>query len=457
MPPGDVRHVDHAVDVAGQADEQAELGRVLDLALDHGADRVLLGEFFPRVALGLLETERDAALVAVDLEHHHVDLLRGRDDLARVHVLLGPAHLGDVDQALDARLELDEGAVLGDVGDGAADLGADRILGGHAFPRIALELLHAEADALRVGVDADDLHLHHVADVDHLGRVVDALVAHVGDVEQAVDAAEVDERTVVGDVLHHAVDHLALGQLVDQLAALLGARLFEDRAARDDDVAAAAVHLQDLERLRHVHQRGHVADRADVDLRAGEECHGAIEVDGEAALDAAEDAALDALALAEFGFELVPRSLAAGTVAAQHRLALGVLDAVYEHFDLVADVQRAFLIAAGEFAQRNAAFALEADVDQRDAVFDRGDGALDDAAFEAALGATELFIEEFREIFARGVGSGSHKGEVPDLTFSGQAVVSAGLCGRTAREAPCRRRHPPGSCRNESGNGLQQR
>src|SRR5690606_14364230 len=112
--PGDVRHVDHAVDVAGQADEQAELGRVLDLALDHGADRVLLGEFFPRVALGLLETERDAALVAVDLEHHHVDLLRGRDDLARVHVLLGPAHLGDVDQALDARLELDEGAVLGD-------------------------------------------------------------------------------------------------------------------------------------------------------------------------------------------------------------------------------------------------------------------------------------------------------------------------------------------------------
>ena len=43
---------------------------------------------------------------------------------------------------------------------------ADRILGGGAFPRIALELLHAEADALRLAVDADDLHLHRVADVD---------------------------------------------------------------------------------------------------------------------------------------------------------------------------------------------------------------------------------------------------------------------------------------------------
>jgi hypothetical protein len=94
--PGDVRHVDHAVDVAGQADEQTELGGVLDFALDGRADRVLVGELFPRIALGLLEAEADAALVAVDLEHHHVDFLRGRDDLARVDVLLGPAHLGDV-------------------------------------------------------------------------------------------------------------------------------------------------------------------------------------------------------------------------------------------------------------------------------------------------------------------------------------------------------------------------
>jgi hypothetical protein len=31
--------------------------------------------------------------------------------------------------------------------------------------------------------------------------VVDALVADVGDVQQAVDAAQIDERTVVGDVL----------------------------------------------------------------------------------------------------------------------------------------------------------------------------------------------------------------------------------------------------------------
>ena len=93
---------------------------------------------------------------------------------------------------------------------------ADRIFGAGAFPRIALELLHAEADALGLAVDADDLHLHRVADVEHLGRMADALVADVGDVEQAVDAAEIDEGAVIGDVLDDAVDDLALGERLDQ-------------------------------------------------------------------------------------------------------------------------------------------------------------------------------------------------------------------------------------------------
>src|SRR5438477_266199 len=82
------------------------LGRVLDHALDHGADRMLLSEGRPWILLGLLEPERNAPLLAVNLEHLHVDFLAGADDLAWVDVLLRPAHLGDVDQAFDARLEL---------------------------------------------------------------------------------------------------------------------------------------------------------------------------------------------------------------------------------------------------------------------------------------------------------------------------------------------------------------
>jgi hypothetical protein len=83
-------------------------------------------------------------------------------------------------------------------------------------------------------------------------------------------------------------------QLADDLGALFGAGFFQDGAARDHDVAAAAVHLEDLEGLLETHQRAGIAHRAHIDLAAGQEGHGTAQIDGEAALDAAEDRAVDA-------------------------------------------------------------------------------------------------------------------------------------------------------------------
>src|SRR2546423_2586451 len=261
----------HPVDVAVEPEEQAEFGLVLDLALDSGTDRVLLDESLPRIAHRLLQAERDAALDRIDLEDLDFDLLRGRYDLAGVHVLLGPRHLGDVDEALDAGLELDEGAVIGDVGDPALVARAHREFRLDALPGIVEQLLHAERDAVGLVIDLDDLHLDLLPDVEHLGRVIDAAPGDIGDVEQAVDAAEIDEGAVVRDVLDHAVDHLALFEVLHQLLALLRPGLLEHGASRHHDVAAATIHFQNLERLRHIHQRGDVPDRPDVDLAARQE------------------------------------------------------------------------------------------------------------------------------------------------------------------------------------------
>src|SRR3546814_12081208 len=107
--------------------------------------------------------------------------------------------------------------------------------------------------------------LHRVADVDQFRRMADAAIAHVGDMEQAVDAAEIDERAIIGDVLDHAVDDLAFGKRLDEARTLLGAGFLEHGAARHADVAAAAVHLQPLDRLRHAPQWGALPE--------GEEAH----------------------------------------------------------------------------------------------------------------------------------------------------------------------------------------
>jgi hypothetical protein len=74
--------------------------------------------------LALLDAERDAATLLVDVQHHDLDLVAQLHDLGRMDVLVGPVHLGDVHQALDTLFDLDEAAVVGDVGDLAEDAGA---------------------------------------------------------------------------------------------------------------------------------------------------------------------------------------------------------------------------------------------------------------------------------------------------------------------------------------------
>ena len=73
---------------------------------------------------------------------------------------------------------------------------------------------------------------------------------------------------------------------------------------------------------------------------AGKERDGAVEIDGEAALDAAEDHAGDAGLLVEGALELDPAFLAAGLVARQHGFAQRVLDALEIDLDVVADLDR---------------------------------------------------------------------------------------------------------------------
>src|SRR6185503_17939845 len=104
----------------------------------------------------------------------------------------------------------------------------------------------AERDPLARGIDLEDLDLHLLVEAHDFRRMVDAAPRQVGDVEQAVDAAEIDERAEVGDVLYLALDDVALLQLLEQAGLRLGALLLKEPAARDDDVHPLVVDLEDL-------------------------------------------------------------------------------------------------------------------------------------------------------------------------------------------------------------------
>src|SRR5690606_25017780 len=376
--PGDVGQVDQAIDAAVQADEDAEVGDRLDLAVDLVALLVDGREGLPRVGRDLLDAQRDAATLFVHVQHHHFHLVTDLHHLGRIDVLVGPVHLGHVDQALDARLDLDERAVIGDVADLAEHAGVGRVAARDVVPRILAQLLQAQADAVALLVVLEHADVQLLADLDHLGRMAHALPGHVGDVQQAVDAAQVHERAVVGEVLDHALEHGTLDQLLHQRLALLGVLALDDGTAGDHDVVALAVELDELELQLLAFQVHRVAHRAHVDQRTGQERAHVADVDGEAALDLAADAAGDGFVLLEGFLELVPHHRALGLLARQHGLAEAVLEAVQRHLDGVADgdVDLAFVVT--ELFDRHDAFGLESGVDDDHVGADVDHGAADD-------------------------------------------------------------------------------
>src|SRR5262245_60321677 len=355
LAPRHVRDVDQAVDAVLDLDERAELGQVADLAGDRRADRVLLGQLVPRVALDLLEAERDPPRAGIDAEHHGLDAVADVEDLRRMLDALAPRHLADVDEPLDARLELDERAVVGQAHDLAREARAHRVPLDHVRPRVVHQLLVAERHAFgrRVVLQHDDVDF--LVDLEELRRMRHAAPRHVGDVEQAVDAAQIDERAVIGDVLDHAAEDLALGERVERVLLLLGVLLLEEHLAREHDVAALLVDLDDAHAQLLAAQGIQVPHGTHVDLRTGEERAHA-DVDGEPALDSLDHAADDDLALGIGLLDLVPDLHLLGLLTREHDVTFAVFRALQQHVDDVAGLHRDVAVLVHELVDGNDAF-----------------------------------------------------------------------------------------------------
>src|ERR1035438_10344276 len=115
---------------------------------------------------------------------------------------------------------------------------------------------------------------------------------HVGDVQQAVQAAEIDERAVLGHVLDHAAHHRTLHQ-VGERDVLAGVDfVFQQNFAGHHNVAATTIELDDADFDVLAFESIQIPHRLHVHLGTGEEgAHS--EIHGQPALDAFHHATLD--------------------------------------------------------------------------------------------------------------------------------------------------------------------
>ena len=141
----------------------------------------------------------------------------------------------------------------------------------HLLPRIGLRLLQPERDPLAVAVDVEHLDTDLLADVEQLGRMVDVAPGELGDVDQTVDAVEVDEGAEVDDVRDDALHDAARLERVEDALTQLAALLLEHGAARQHDVVARPVELDDPRAQRLVAVLVEILHAPDVDQRRGQE------------------------------------------------------------------------------------------------------------------------------------------------------------------------------------------
>ena len=83
----------------------------------------------------------------------------------------------------------------------------------HVLPRVRADLAVREADFARILVELLDADLHLLADFEHFAGMLDAVPTQLADVNEPVDAAQVDERAKILQASHNAFAKLAGRQL----------------------------------------------------------------------------------------------------------------------------------------------------------------------------------------------------------------------------------------------------
>ena len=233
---GHVADVDHAVDAVAEIDERTEGLDGRDRGFHDRPGLVLLHGFDEGVAEGALEAELNALVAGLHAQDNHFDLVAHFEEIGGLADLLRPGHLREMDEAVDARGEFDEGAEIGEAGHFADELLAGLELFGSDGPGIRLHLLQAEGHLAGVGVQLENFDFEFVANVDHVGGLANAMPAHVGNVQEAIDAIEIEEGAKVGDATDAPFDDIAFFEGEEAFFLLLGALFFENHAAIDDDV-----------------------------------------------------------------------------------------------------------------------------------------------------------------------------------------------------------------------------
>ena len=284
-------------------------------------------------------------------------------------------------QTFDTGFDFNEGTVIGDVGDLTEQARALRITTSNADPRIFAQLLQAQRHTVLFLIELENLGFEFLTDLNHFARMTNTTPGEVGDVEQTVDTAQINEGTVIGDVLDDTLDDGAFLERVKELGAFFAHAGFDHGTAGNHDVVALTVELDDLEFHGLAFVGRGVLNRTGVNQGARQEGTDTVGHNRETALDLARDRTGNEFAGFEGLFKVHPSGKTLGLVARQNRITVAVFDLFNRHSHEITRLHGDFTAIVLEFFDRHIGFGLQAGVHDHKVVvhahhFSRDDFAL---------------------------------------------------------------------------------
>src|SRR5689334_17250918 len=105
---------------------------------------------------------------------------------------LRPAHLRDMHQALDARFEFNEGAIVGHTGDFLCHPSAEGKSLFNCLPGIREKLFVPERHSFAPTINSQYLDLNTIAYLEHLAGILKPSPGHVCDVQQSIQSTQIN-------------------------------------------------------------------------------------------------------------------------------------------------------------------------------------------------------------------------------------------------------------------------
>ena len=356
--------MNQAVDAAVQADEDTEVSDRLDFTFNTVALVVGFRELLPRVSFALFQTQGDTTTFFVDIQNHNFHYIANVNNFGRVDVFVGPIHFGNVNQAFNAFFDFNEAAVVGQVGHATGQFGTFRITLSDSYPRIFAQLFQAKGYTSTFAVELQHFNSDFVANVYDFARMLNAFPCHIGNVQQAVNAAQINECTVVSEVLNDTFNFHAFLQVFQQLIALCAVFGFDNGTTRNNNVVALLIQLDYFKFKLFAFQVQSVTHRTNVYQRTWQERTNTVQLNSEAALNFAVDNTGNSFSIFVSFFQRDPGFVTFSFLTGQQSFTEAVFYCIQSNVNFVTNLDFQLALGVFELLCRNGGLRFQTGVNQ---------------------------------------------------------------------------------------------